>query len=132
MRKKIGWIVAALLLGLVILAVACSGGGTPTTPTPNIKPTTATPTATPPSPSPTTTTPSPKPTTTTPTASPTAKPTSTTPAGPPTIPANHVGRTTCAACHATGVAGAPKLPASPDHTKFTDALASCQACHKGP
>ncbi len=49
---------------------------------------------------------------------------------PPRIPANHAGRTTCTACHATGVAGAPKFPSN--HASFTDALATCQACHKGP
>ena len=70
--------------------------------------------------------------TTTPVVTPTATPTTTTPAssGPPPIPADHAGRTTCLACHQTGIGGAPKLPASPDHSSFTDSF--CAACHKGP
>ena len=51
---------------------------------------------------------------------------------PPTIPADHAGRATCAVCHATGVAGAPVFPTSPDHTAVLDAVNTCQACHKGP
>ncbi|MEW6034855.1 MAG: ethylbenzene dehydrogenase-related protein [Chloroflexota bacterium] len=54
------------------------------------------------------------------------------PGFPPVIPANHVGRTTCAMCHSTGVGGAPKFPATPDHTKVIDAIDTCKACHKGP
>lgn len=44
------------------------------------------------------------------------------------LPATHAGRTTCQACHATGVAGAPKNPA--DHDGRLDT--TCKDCHKGP
>ncbi|MBI4282743.1 MAG: ethylbenzene dehydrogenase [Chloroflexi bacterium] len=54
------------------------------------------------------------------------------PSFPPTIPADHASRTTCAACHAAGLGGAPVFPTSPDHTKVLDAVNTCQACHKGP
>ncbi|GEM_PF-1479094 len=46
--------------------------------------------------------------------------------GLPDIPANHVGRTACIACHASGVSDIPKLPS--DHTGRNDA--ACAACHK--
>ncbi len=42
------------------------------------------------------------------------------------LPADHVGRTVCTACHTTGVAGAPKSP--PDHAGRLDA--QCVDCHK--
>ena len=44
----------------------------------------------------------------------------------PDIPANHMGRTACIACHASGVSDIPKLPS--DHTGRNDA--TCAACHK--
>jgi hypothetical protein len=50
----------------------------------------------------------------------------------PTIPSNHGGRNECAVCHASGLAGAPKFPSVPDHTKLIDAANTCKACHKGP
>jgi cytochrome b subunit of formate dehydrogenase len=56
------------------------------------------------------------------TTAPTTAPAS---AGPKPIPADHVGRTTCNACHETG-AVSPKSPA--DHAGRTDAM--CMACHK--
>ncbi len=70
------------------------------------------------------------------TATPSAKPSepatsapatpASTASGPPRLPANHVGRTTCTACHAAGVG--PKLPA--DHAGRTDD--TCKVCHQGP
>lgn len=45
--------------------------------------------------------------------------------GIPVIPANHA-TAGCAACHAQGVAGAPKFPEN--HTAFTEA--QCTTCHK--
>lgn len=56
--------------------------------------------------------------------------TTATPGAPKPIPANHAGRTTCFACHVSGVG--PKLPTSLPHASFADSLAICQACHKGP
>ncbi|MBI2936915.1 MAG: hypothetical protein HYY22_01780 [Thaumarchaeota archaeon] len=53
----------------------------------------------------------------------------TTAAGIPAIPASHEGRTTCAVCHATGAAGAPIFPSTPDHKSFEDARAVCSTCH---
>jgi len=44
------------------------------------------------------------------------------------LPASHVGRAICQACHAGGVGGAPKNPA--DHAGRLDAV--CKDCHKGP
>ncbi|MGE5139381.1 MAG: cytochrome b/b6 domain-containing protein [Rudaea sp.] len=46
--------------------------------------------------------------------------------GIPALPASHAGRTTCTACHDSGVAGAPKSPA--DHAGRLDN--TCQDCHK--
>ncbi|MBI4788038.1 MAG: hypothetical protein HY782_13450 [Chloroflexi bacterium] len=48
---------------------------------------------------------------------------------PKAIPVNHVGRPQCLICHLTGVAGAPKVAAAPDHTAFKDETAVCMACH---
>jgi hypothetical protein len=48
--------------------------------------------------------------------------------GPPRIPASHVGRTGCTACHVQGLAGAPKYPAN--HAGRTED--TCKACHQGP
>ncbi len=62
-----------------------------------------------------------------PTGAPATKPAATAaPAGAAKpLPASHAGRTTCNACHETGVAG-PKNPA--DHAGRADA--TCAACHK--
>lgn len=49
---------------------------------------------------------------------------------PADIPADHQGRTTCMACHASGAG--PAFPATLNHDSFPDALAFCQDCHKGP
>ena len=46
--------------------------------------------------------------------------------GIPVIPANHIGRTACIACHASGVSDIPGLPS--DHSGRNDA--TCAACHK--
>ncbi len=48
----------------------------------------------------------------------------------PPIPANHVGRTQCQICHLTGVGGAPKVPAQPDHTAMKDDPTVCMTCHQ--
>lgn len=59
--------------------------------------------------------------------------TTTAPSGTPAkMPANHAGRSTCLACHQSGIGGATKVPAVPNHGAFTDSLVFCQACHKGP
>lgn len=104
MRKGlVRWTVAlVIILGAVALLTACQPAA-PATPTPTPR---ATPTATP-------------------AATPTRAP-----GTAPNLPANHAGRPTCKGCHEQGVAGAPKWPAN--HTAFPDALATCQACHKGP
>lgn len=52
------------------------------------------------------------------------------PESPPLIPVSHAGRTTCAACHATGVGGAPRFPTAPNHSLLVDNLNACTACHK--
>jgi nitrate/TMAO reductase-like tetraheme cytochrome c subunit len=46
--------------------------------------------------------------------------------GPSRLPADHVGRTTCTACHGAGIG--PKLPV--DHAGRTDD--TCKMCHQGP
>ncbi|MBI4266982.1 MAG: hypothetical protein HY668_01275 [Chloroflexi bacterium] len=112
MNQKIVLIVSALLLGLVLLTVACGAPSPAPAPAPK------------PSPAPTPT-PTPAPV---PTPKPTPTPIPATPAAAPALPANHTGRTTCAACHQTGVAGAPKFP--DNHASFQDTLSFCQSCHK--
>ncbi len=47
----------------------------------------------------------------------------------PAIPASHAGRTTCKACHDTGVAGAPTFPTVPDHKSVEDTRSTCANCH---
>jgi len=50
----------------------------------------------------------------------------------PQVPADHAGRTQCLICHATGISGAPKIPAAnPDHTAFKDDnnATLCFSCH---
>lgn len=46
--------------------------------------------------------------------------------GIPDTPANHIGRTACIACHASGVSDIPKLPS--DHSGRNDT--TCVACHR--
>lgn len=71
--------------------------------------------------------------TTTVTTATTITTTTTSPSGTPAnIPANHAGRAACLVCHQTGIGGATKVPAVPNHSAFTDSLAFCQGCHKGP
>ncbi len=48
--------------------------------------------------------------------------------GPPRIPADHVGRTQCLVCHATGVGGAPTPPPA-IHASFPDDPNVCKSCH---
>ena len=128
--KWLPLIILATVMVIAFAAIACQPQETPTPP-PTPKPTaapTAAPTAKPTTPAPTAA-PTAKPTTA-PTAAPTSAPTATAKpsGGPRPIPANHAGRTGCAMCHATGVAG-PKFPASPDHTAFAEAM--CASCHTG-
>lgn len=68
-------------------------------------------------------------TTATPTATATATPTATptqTAGAPPVIPHDLAGRDDCLACHQTGVAGAPEVPA--DHAGRTND--TCTMCHQ--
>lgn len=101
--------VLTLLAALALLAAACGGSDAGTTTT-----TTA------------------ETTTTTPATTTTAAETTTTAAvaEAPMIPADHEGRDQCFACHAEGVAGAPKVPEEPDHSQLTDDRAVCSACHQ--
>jgi hypothetical protein len=48
----------------------------------------------------------------------------------PKIPVSHAGRAQCLVCHATGVSGAPKPPAVPDHSALKDDVAVCTTCHQ--
>lgn len=48
----------------------------------------------------------------------------------PPMPEDHEGRTVCKGCHETGVADAPLLPPSPDHTVFPDDYVMCSGCHE--
>lgn len=59
-------------------------------------------------------------------ATPTAEPTSSPSEKAPPIPHSLDGRDDCLACHGTGIAGAPKLPA----THEGRALGTCRLCHE--
>ncbi len=59
------------------------------------------------------------------TTTPQVQPTAAT-GGPPTIPHSLQGRENCLACHATGLGGAPKVPA--DHAGRT--VEMCRTCHQ--
>jgi len=100
-----------VIAALGVIAAACASAPTPA------------PTAAPPTAVPATTAPQP---TTAPTAAATIAPAT----GAKNIPANHAGRAQCLVCHATGVGGAPKPPAAPDHTAFKDDVAFCTQCHQ--
>lgn len=95
--------------------------------------TTSTPATTSTQPAGTTTTTAPAITTTTVTTTTVPATTTTAPSGAPlAIPASHAGRPVCLVCHSSGIGGAPKVPAVPSHASFTDSVAFCQTCHKGP
>jgi hypothetical protein len=46
----------------------------------------------------------------------------------PAIPHSIEDRADCLMCHETGVAGAPQIPESPNHTSYTSSM--CTICHR--